>query len=155
MQKEHGLRSFVATSLPVTKGKFSQGKVVEDFRVEAAQSSVLRGGKRKRRYRNGTSRSCQRCYLVWEEEGCQEEAQKKKAEKKREEDEGREERKIGAKSLKKWCCEHQGGGECARRCQVDRTKDSWAKVHANLGLLTKIENEEEEEEDGWQERDQM
>ena len=36
--------------------------------------------KEKTRCRNGTSRSCKRCYLVIVEEGCREEALKKKAE---------------------------------------------------------------------------
>ena len=60
------------------KGKISQMDVVEDFE----QSSVLLWWKEKRRWRNGTSRSCRRCYPVTVEEGCQEEAQKKNAEKK-------------------------------------------------------------------------
>ena len=50
--------------------------------------------KRQRRYRNGTSRSCRRCFLVAKEEGCQEEAQKKKGREEGEADEDSGKRRI-------------------------------------------------------------
>ena len=56
--------------------------------------------KEERRCRNGTSRSCRRCYLVTVEEGCQEGAQKRKAEKEGEVDEGGEERRIRGQIVK-------------------------------------------------------
>ena len=58
-------------------------KVVEDFESRPHKAVSFFGGKIKRRYRNGMSRSCRRCFLATVEEGRQEESKRKEAEKRR------------------------------------------------------------------------
>ena len=77
-------------------------KVVEDFesRPHKAVSFVV---ERERRYRNGISKSCQRCCLGTVEEGCQEEVLKKQVKKKeRKKTRTAEKEESGMKSFKKW-----------------------------------------------------
>ena len=51
-------------------------------------------------------------------------------------DDGREERKFWSEIAQEVVASIKEERECARRCQVDRTKNSWARVKQKLGLLT-------------------
>ena len=90
--------------------------------------------KEKRRYKNGTSRSCRRCCLVTVEGGCQEEAQKEK---------GKEEGGVNeiaqevVEGSKEKVSVHDGIKEAVQR--------KGGKVSCEAGIGHKIENEEEEE----------
>ena len=75
------------------------------------KSGILFWLKEKRRCRNGTGRSCQRCCLVTVEEGCQEEAQKENAENK-EIDQGSRE-KLRHEVAQEVAAGHQGEGKRA------------------------------------------
>ena len=89
--------------------------------------------KEKRRCRNGTSRSCQRCYLVKVEEGCQEEAQREKNGSQKRAERKKKTRSEIAQEVVAGIKEEASAQE---RCQVDRTENCWAKGHAKLRLLT-------------------
>ena len=90
--------------------------------------------KEKRRYKNGTSRSCRRCCLVTVEGGCQEEAQKEK---------GKEEGGVNeiaqevVEGSKEKVSVHDGIKEAVQR--------KGGKVSCEAGIGHKIENEKEEE----------
>ena len=84
--------------------------------------------KEKSRYRNGMSRSCQKCCLVSVEAGYGEEALKKQVEKQRRQRRRNAERdKSEMKLLKKWLRasrKRQGTG----RCQADHKKEQLGNV---------------------------
>ena len=105
--------------------------------------------KEERRCRNGTSRSCRRCYRVTVEEDCQEGAQKRKAEKKWRQTRAAKTEGSRAKSSKKWLqakvSMHDGVKNNVKRPVEQSFMQSWDCSH--------IENEEEKE--SWREGDQM
>ena len=137
------------------KGEITQMEVVEDFDSTRTKQcpSWLRG---KRRYRNGTSRSCRRCCLVTVEEGCQEEAPEKQVETKRRK-RTVEKGESGVKSLVKWLRASRTRQARMRR-QRRLHKEQRGKVSSKNWDCSQIENEEEddeeEEEEHWQKENQ-
>ena len=87
------MRRFTTTSLRCDglKCKISQMEVVKDFesRAPKAVSFLV---EREKGDRNGTSRSCRRCYLVTVEEKCPGRSTKEKGREEGEADEDSEER---------------------------------------------------------------
>ena len=110
--------------------------------------------KEKRRCRNGTSRSCRRCYLVIVEEGCQEEALRKKAGKKGKPDGCRKERKIRSEIPQEVVADIKEEASAQEDAKSTAQRTVGQRVKPNCDC-SQVEHEEEDDEEFWQMENQM
>ena len=110
--------------------------------------------KEKRRYRNGMSRSCRRCFRVYSGGRLPGRSAKEKGREEEEEDENSKEKKVRNEiaqevvaGIKEKAGVHEDAKSTAQRTVGQSVKQSWD--------CSQIENEEEEEEEDWQKEDQM
>ena len=109
------------TSLRVSKERSCRWKCWKTLSQDHIKQCLL-WLKEKRRYNNGTSRSCRRCCLVTVEGGCQEEAQKEKGNEAREVNEIAPEEVEGSKEK---VSVHDGIKEAVQRKAEQSFMRSW------------------------------